>query len=61
MCKMWVGSRRANVYQSNSILWMLCEPLTRLSVIELKVLQDDLCGSYYDVEGNCKNSLFEEL
>ena len=61
MCKMCVGSRRATTYQSDSNLQSLFEPLANLIVIELKVLRDALCDSYYDVEVNCIIALFEEM
>jgi hypothetical protein len=59
MCKTWVGSRRVTSYQIDLNLWLLSKPLAQFNVIELKVLWDALCDSYYDVEVNCKIGLFE--
>ena len=42
MCNIWVDSRRATTYQSDSNLRLLFESLAQLSYIELKVLQDAL-------------------
>ena len=58
---MWVGARRTATYQSDSNLQLLFEPLAQLSVIELKVLQDALCDSYYNVEMNCIIGFLEEM
>ena len=52
---MWVGSRWAATYQSDSNLQLLPKPLLQLNAIELKVSMDALCGSYYDAEVNCIN------
>ena len=49
MCKMWVGLRRTIAYQSNPNLQLLSKPITQLSVIELKVLQEaKLCACCVD-------------
>ena len=40
---------------------LISKPLVQLSVIELKVVQDALCDSYYDVEVNCKIGLLKEM
>ena len=53
-CRMWVGSRRATIYQHDSNLLLLFKPLALLSVTKLKVTRDAICDFYYDVEVNCK-------
>ena len=34
MCRTWVGSRKIAIYQSDSNLWLLFEPLAQLNVID---------------------------
>ena len=53
--------KKGAVYQSNSNLQLLFEPLAQLSVTVLKVLWDALCDSYYDMEVNYKIFLFKEM
>ena len=58
---MWVGSRKVVDYQSDSHLSLFSKPLSQFSDNELKVLQDALCDSHYEVEVNYKIDLFEEM